>query len=65
MNNGVQQTIVLSANSSEAMTPRKGAGKKSMVDRTPKVRQPPVGSRRRYCEWTMFQADIYCGRVAA
>nr|BFE94264.1 hypothetical protein GCM10020185_48000 [Pseudomonas brassicacearum subsp. brassicacearum] len=31
MNSGVQQAMVFSANSSEAMTPRKGAGKKSSI----------------------------------
>ncbi|KPW67079.1 hypothetical protein ALQ64_102293 [Pseudomonas cannabina] len=44
-NSTVQQTRVFSANSSEAMTPRKGAGRKSMKEMAPEV----VGRRKLTC----------------
>ncbi|KPB85631.1 Unknown protein sequence [Pseudomonas syringae pv. maculicola] len=44
-NSTVQQTMVFSANNSDAMTPRNGAGRKSMKEMAPEV----VGSRRWVC----------------
>lgn len=44
-NSTVQQTMVFSASNSEAMTPRNGAGRKSMKAMAPQV----IGSRRLLC----------------